>query len=242
MPRGQPDYGMYAVKDVTASISDMGEVAARLGSIVTYDKRGDVVDFDNFEGAVLKWLATGAGAGRYGRLSSESVKSGSQAVELYTPDIVDSSFTLQKLIPILASRKLGVEISFSKLDLDLDLHLVNVYTDGAIEYQAYGIIDPTNLTLSIYTTDWALEKVADIKPLYSEVFLFHTIKLVADFETGFYKRIMLDKNEWDIESIPMPSDPVAPSIYLLSTFAIKNRATDGGKCWFDDFIFTQAEP
>ncbi|GAH95398.1 unnamed protein product, partial [marine sediment metagenome] len=40
--RGQPDYAALAPKEIAASISDMGEVAARLGSIVTYDKRGDV--------------------------------------------------------------------------------------------------------------------------------------------------------------------------------------------------------
>ena len=55
MPRGQADFGQYAVKEVSASISDMGEVAARLGSIDIYDKRGDVVFFDNFEGAFLRW-------------------------------------------------------------------------------------------------------------------------------------------------------------------------------------------
>ncbi|GAH55625.1 unnamed protein product, partial [marine sediment metagenome] len=31
MPKGQPDFGMYAVKETVSSLADMGELAVRLG-------------------------------------------------------------------------------------------------------------------------------------------------------------------------------------------------------------------
>ncbi|GAI49683.1 unnamed protein product, partial [marine sediment metagenome] len=63
MSRGQPDYGSSAVKEVAGTLADMGELAARLSSIVEYDRRGDVVYLDDFEEPVLKWSPLAAGAG-----------------------------------------------------------------------------------------------------------------------------------------------------------------------------------
>ncbi|GAH47647.1 unnamed protein product, partial [marine sediment metagenome] len=67
----------------------MGEIAARLGSIVTYDKRGDVVDFDNFEFPVLRWDINVVGSESYARLDSAQCRSGAQCMKMFTDNGVD---------------------------------------------------------------------------------------------------------------------------------------------------------
>ena len=65
MPRGAPDYRQYLLKETP------------LG---TYDRRGDVVDHDDFEETVLKWTLVPVIAGSTAVLDSTSCQSGSQAV------------------------------------------------------------------------------------------------------------------------------------------------------------------
>ncbi|GAI56753.1 unnamed protein product, partial [marine sediment metagenome] len=55
MAHGQPDFGMYQIAKTIYRLADMGELAVRLGSIVTHDRRGDVIWMDNFDSGIAKW-------------------------------------------------------------------------------------------------------------------------------------------------------------------------------------------
>lgn len=242
MPRGAPDFGMYAVKEVTASISDMGEVAARLGSIVTYDKRGDVIDFDNFENPLLKWVVESFIDG-YGRLDSTYAKSGSQSMKLHTGNVGDAKVEMHRYFPIQKSRKLGIELSFSLSSRNCDLWFYYRYWSGTRYYDASFRFDP--LDRKIYVWDGEADewiKVADTWGIQIGGYFFHTIKLVVDFDTALYKRLLFDDGEYDISSQPIYNfgSEVFPilTVYIFS----KNRDAAGGDMWIEDFILTQAEP
>lgn len=242
MPRGQPDFGPLAAKEITASISDMGEVAARLGSIVTYDKRGDVVDFDDFEEPVLKWEVSSSLGGALYTFSSASVKSGSQSILLITPASEDANTVMHKMISVLVSRRLGFEISFSDLAGNGSLILFVSYRDGAREYQAKVKLNITEHKL--YVSDLAGEwvEVADVGILFSATYMFHTIKAVVDFETAKYVRLLFSNREYDISTHAFYSTPyvIAPRIAIY--FYVETAVALSKHVYLDDFIFTQAEP
>lgn len=242
MARGQADFGLYAPKDVGVGISDMGEVAARLGSIVTYDKRGDVVIFDNFEDAILKWEVLVVGAGAYGRLDSTDARSGSQSLKLHTLDEADSEVDVDKGIAILGSKKLGFEVSFSSLGENCDLDLWTVYYDGNFWIQAAFSFDPSTGDLKVMDDTGNFVTVATIADVYSNIFMFHTVKLVADFNLRYYKRLLFDTHEYDISAIKLYRTGAVQAPYLDLGFKLHNRAADGGDVWIDDYVLTQSEP
>lgn len=242
MPRGQPDYGAYAAKEVTASVSDMGEVAARLGSIVTYDKRGDVVTFDDFEEPVLSWSTHEDDGAVY--LSSRDVKSGSQAVELSTDRGIDNYAWIRKSFSVLPSKRLGFEVSFGGQMagwLFIDVY----YYDGAHQYNATVRFDEAG---NIYVWDGDLGDytlVAALGPLHFGLGtnFFHTMKVVVNFETGKYSRLMFSNQEWDISTISVKVDDALITPYLyVDTGRINKDAVAAYVSSVDDFILTQAEP
>jgi len=63
MAHGTPDWGVTASKKTIYSLHDMGELAVRLGSIVSFDRRGDVIFSDSFQNGLGKVYASGVGAG-----------------------------------------------------------------------------------------------------------------------------------------------------------------------------------
>ncbi|MBA7481123.1 hypothetical protein ES707_16593 [subsurface metagenome] len=242
MPRGQPDYGMYAVKEVSASVSDMGEVAARLGSIVTYDKRGDVVFFDDFEEPILRWAADVPDALTYARLDSASAKSGSQALKLHTQNVLNEIASMSRLFNVLVSKRLGHEISFSLLSNDCELRsFVSVLGDPRT-YEGEVMFDNFPPALYIETAPDVYTKIADIGSVERSIFMFQTLKLVVDFNTNKYVRLLFGNVEYDLSAYDLVSIGTALAPQVSTGAYIYNKAAAGGDVWLDDSIFTQAEP
>jgi len=240
--RGQPDFGMYAPKTVGASLADLGDLAVRLGSIVEYDRRGDIVCLDDFEATILKWSADPWVGTEYARLDSTSVKSGSQAVRLHTPDTAFASITISKGVPILGSKRLGFEVSFSRLSTNLDLFLEIYYYTGTRRLFAAVQLDNSTRKLYVYNAGGAYEEVADTGLLFDRSFLFFTFKLVVDFDTLKYVRLLFNINEYDISSISLYTRSSIGAPYVITHITLSNKDADGGDVWLDNFILTQAEP
>lgn len=242
MPRGQPDYGMYAVTETIASLSDVGELAARLGSIVTYDRRGNVVDFDNFEEPVLRWGTTLVGTGSYARLNSDYPKSGSQCLILHTPDEASGEAAIYKALAIQGSKKLGMQISFCDLDEDCDLILEILFNQDNTRHYCRIKIDTTALKIYLWDSSGGYVEVGDFPELYKLAGAYHTLKIVAGFNTDYYMRFLLDQEQYDISSYAMATGHSVISDCISLAVRNMNRAALGGGVYIDDYVFTQAEP
>lgn len=242
MPRGQPDFGMYAVKEVAASISDMGEVAARLGSIVIYDKRGDVVDFDNFEEPLLRWRSNNGVGGAVVIHDSASARSSSQSVKLVTPAGAGSSAYIVKKVSILGTKRLGVEISFANVDTFLEFHISGYFYSGTTLSVAELLLDFNSRKLYIFDETGAQKEVATFTKFFQGLFIYYTIKLVADYGTGEYVRLLLGNLEYDISATKLETvdSDIAP--FFETTIGVWNRTAAGATMYIDDHIITQAEP
>ena len=59
MGHGYPDYGTQGPVSTVHSIQDLGELAVRLGSIVTFDRRGNVLWLDGFDSGIGAWSKGG---------------------------------------------------------------------------------------------------------------------------------------------------------------------------------------
>lgn len=242
MARGQADFGAYAVKKVSASISDMGEVAARLGSIVTYDKRGDVVNFDNFEAPFLKSIVLTAPVGDYARLDSASVKSGCQSLKLHLEDGASRGVEYVMACPILASKQIGLEFSFSNKADDVYLMFEINYKAETERFWALGYLHYDGDKLQILDENLAEVDVADLPDLYEKTNFFHTMKLVVDFATAKYVRLLFDQNEYDISAISINEPAVGTPYGIFLYISSNTKVATGGDVWIEDVVITQAEP
>ena len=240
--RGQADYGAMAAKDSSASVSDMGEIASRLGSIVTFDKRGSVIGFDCFEVSILKWAKGLAPLGETALLNSENVKSGSQAVKMVTAANANSSVGISKTIPALASKSIGLEVSFSWLVTGCYLNLnISYYSGTKLYYVAVWVNKSTEL-IEIYDSTGAWKSIGSGVIAEYTYFYFNTIKLVADFATGYYKRLLYNNAEYDISTEAIYSVVSSSTSLIGIGINLINFTADAGGVWVDDIIWTQGEP
>jgi len=246
---GLPDYaqakpvGSMAVGPVYTS-ADVAELAARLGSIDTFDRRGNVIWMDNFDGGIEKWgyftnfprpkwLHIGhTGDGFCMEVSRDAGVGNMQEVDHTLP------------YPVLS--KIGLEVSCNfiwgiwTVELFIDCYTGTKWYGGRVRY------DFISKILSIAVDPWdARQELPSLGELIAlgGISIFHNIKLVCDFATGKYERLVIDGVKYDLTSYYLWEEDSDVVPHLAVEYYIDN-ASAIGQCqsYLDSVIVTQNEP
>ncbi len=242
MAHGQPDFGMYAIAETIYKLTDMGELAARLGSIVTHDRRGDVVWLDDFEDNINKWIVGGTGTGWAGALSTDYAKHGAKSAKLTTGDAVNNTALLSRYFAVSALRKLGIECSFI-LNYDLSFGQILIQnTEAALSHQGQIRIYPSGGELKYLDGDGNWQSIATGLLPVASLNIFHVMKLVVDFELNKYVRLIFNNHEYDLAGIDL--FPLNVALYPIAEVELRgvNGVAANTSFYVDDAIITQNEP
>lgn len=242
MPHGRPDYNATAGYKTTYRWSDLDELAARLGSPVTYDRRGDVLFIESFEkgDGMITWAT--AGAGSTAGLSLQRARTGQFSACLYTPAVVNPYARLTRRGTYPVASALGVEISFTH-DFDFDnLELEVQVLDGA--YLNDPFIRYSQTLQALQYRDAALNWVTIAGPLMLNAndMMFHTLKLVLDLTTNTYVRVLLNNLSYSLAGIPYRRLAAAVAAEARIIFTAYGAGANWARSYVDDIIFTQNEP
>jgi len=240
MPRGQPDYGMTQPSAYIASLSDMAELAARLGSIVLFDRRGRVIYLDDCEGTVLKGYPTVLGDGG---IAFDTVypHSGSQCIKFTSGTGRLNHAMIEKRFPPLLSKRVGLEFCFSQPDTDTVLYLVITYHDGTNSHSGKIRLEFNAQTLDYQTGPLVYTKIADLDAFHGGTFLYYPVKVVIDIEASTFVRVLLAGTQHAIPTLPLytAASPAAP--HFSFGIDLEQRAGTGGVIYSDDIIITEDE-
>jgi len=241
MPRGQPDYGAYAAENYLAGMSDLGELAVRLGSIDIFDRRGKVIDLDDFEAPILGWRVFMVGGGTV-QLNSDDPKSGAQGVRLHVGAPIGSLAPIHRGYIPFSSKRLGITISFSQPHNDTYFHASITYWDGTWRYTFSVRIDFLGRELHYYAPGPAYIKFADVDEFLKQQSIFYPIKLVVDLESGKYVRFIMGVHEYDMANYLPYSVAGGGASFFRVRFQLENRVAVARYIYLDDFILTMDEP
>ena len=242
MAHGTPDYNVTNAGETVYRMSDLGELAVRLGSPVSHDRRGDVVWWDDVECGIAKWGSTLVGTGAAFTADDTQPKNGSTAAKLVAGSTGGASAAMTKSLAYPALNKFGVEFSFASSSLPLQLTLVDGLYTGAVLLDARLRWNRSANTIEYYTAAgaWVSLGVADL-PI-SITALYHVMKLVIDPVARTYVRAIIDARTFDLSGIPLR---VAADATLQQLgFSITNYGNAGSNdaVYIDDVIVTQNEP
>ena len=242
MAHGHPDYGIGAPVGTIYPVLDIGELATRLGSPDTFDRRGNVIWLDNFEDTLKKWDSDSNDAAGSVEHTAEAARSGAFSVKLTTPPTVDYATWLYCYRPLPVPSKIGFEVSYAMYLQIQYIYLRMSFMTATARYRYYLRYDRYNTTMSYYNSSGGY---TDLAGSPSHQMLYHawnTIKLVADHENNKYVRALLNNFSWDLSDIAphYTSGSYTPSLYL--EIRITNREAGQHYLYLDDVILTQNEP
>lgn len=242
MSHGTPDWGSGQPVNTIYQLSDLSELAARLGSIVTFDRRGDVVWLDNFEDNIDKWTISVGGVGAAAILSGDEARNGAKSAKLTTGNLIGNMTVIYRYFGLAAiDTRLGFEYSFICND-DVKIYtFTEVYREGVL-YTTSLLYDHSIPALQVQKTDGFYEDLMPGLDLRSGD-AWHTIKLVSDFSrTGEYIRVILDNNEPFVFGRPARVTATGNADHVRVALAGRTLTAANNDMYVDDVIVTQNEP
>lgn len=242
MQRGAPDDYQLRTWAATYPIGDLGELAARLGSIVIFDRRGGVIYLDDFNDGLLHWTKGVAGAGSSVAPSSAYARHAGCSIALTVGAVVNSSAQLLGVFPYKDTGTFGWEIAFT-----VNTDVLRIITEMRIYDGTYFIRPGIRYTHSTRALDYRDAAAAWVNfatgPVLREAdYCFHIAKLVADIDTPAYVRFLLDGVEYDLSSYTPPKTPDATGQQINPMITLYGDATHGETIYVDDAILTIDEP
>jgi len=230
-------------EDVFGNPHYMGaaELAVRQGSIVNFDRLGNVVWLDDFESTGKKWVNQTTMQGS-AKLSNNYAKNGNNSMRVKVDSGDGSKAGVKKYIPTPVSSKLGYEISFSMEEgVERIVFFMDLYT-GSVQYYARVSYHRNTGKLQYYdfSTPWV--DFSDVIKITRKHHLFSTIKFVMDITTKNYVRCRLNENTIDMSAINIYNNASAGWPKIDMGFWVETANGTSPVVYFDDFILTQNEP
>jgi len=243
MPHGLPDYGLISARKTVYPMVDLGEAVARLGSIDTFDRRGDVIWLDDFEADDDKWEVYKYGDGALGEVSSLRARSGQFSMKLRTGKDGAQGINAMRRFPYPVLSKTGVEFHFTVDPNTAYIYLLFELYDGTYR-TVYGIRYDKGANLLAYCSGPDVyTPFATGVNLYHNVYLFVAFKLVVDLEGGKYVRLIVNNTTYDMSAYsPDKRGDTTTIPHLALAMEHFTGAEANVDIWADDVIITQNEP
>jgi len=242
MAHGQPDFGAYAAKATVGSMADNAELAARLGSIVTFDRKGDVIFLDGFESGLTAWLRSGTGTGWSITQDAAHVRNGGFSAKLVCGSDGIREARFHKLLPYPILSNLGFEASFT---MHADVEYIDFYLaiyDGTDLIEGRIRFDQDNSRLRYFSDTGFYVTIEDGLTLYEHNDMFNTIKFIVDFDNDEYIRVMLNERTWDLAGIRVETTGAVFAPHVACNIYARGLVATNTTVWVDDVIITQNEP
>jgi len=241
MPHGKPIWQKAQAKHAVHEWSDLDELAARLGSPMSFDRRGDVIFIDTFKDGLSRWDTFEGGDGAAVDLSAATARSGQFSARIVAGSTSPYYSYMTKFLGYPTLSKMGLEISFAVPGTLTNFMLRFRVFDGTkrLWFAIQWVRASDELQIMDDTPDWT--KVLDTEDLYEEAQCFHTLKLVVDPVNKVYVRGLLDSQEVDLSpySVNEDTDPTYPSVELFIYAEGPGGVT--ATLYVDDIIVTQSE-
>ena len=239
---GLPDWGRIKKGVGVSPLADLGELAARLGSINTFDRRGDTVWMDDFEDGIIKWDWAGGGTGATVASNTTRARNGAKSAVLTTGNAINNWAMIRHWMPPPVVGKLGYELSFTKHDSMRGLEVYAYRYDGTNVIDMSVHVDVVNSRLQVMGAGATWVTVQEDVALKASTYLFHTLKVVVDWENGTYARLLLDGLELDLSAYALQSTEDDSAPHMRFQVFVYTTVASNISIYLDDVIITQNEP
>ena len=218
MPHGRPDwYNIAPMVQVHAS-DDLAELSARQDHINVYDRRGNVVHVETFAQGTGGFFLSGGGAAT-AALSVAYSRTDGLALLCQTFGSTYDTMRISFSQGIVAALSRGLEVSWSATAQHGTINMSLYHHDGVHWWKGEIRYSFETHTLYYYDASDALVVIDATLTLLGGANIWHFCKLVIDYETHQYLRVLVDSHAYSLAGIGIFSeeDTEPPSDYWQVT-------------------------
>ncbi len=243
MTHGTQDWAGLTPKAVTFAMADMGELAVRLGSPVTFDRRGDVFWFTDFRSGLtgIEFTANGSGYDLYPL--AHPVKSFGLSLGLQPGVAAGNYIKVRRFLAVPSLSAIGNEFSFVASIIMSTSACYVTYYNGTNRYVFGALYNHGDGGIYLWDNlaGWVL--IDTPGKLYTYQNPWSTLKVVCDLDELKYVRVLYNNKKYDCKAYsPVVASDTTEAVLLLEI--VTDRAGPGSPNYvaIGDWICTQAEP
>lgn len=241
MSRGAPDYSNVRKEEFSIRLDDLAELAARLGSPVVFDRRGEVWFIETWLNGFTPYTNAYWGTNAIVKLDVDRYVT--DGVSLLLKGGSDSFRIAQVLrdFPYLYADTFGIETSSYINDSVLHFLVQLEVYDGTYVYDTRMLYLPKTSTLQVWNSSGVYETVSSNLTIRTDTTFFSFFKLAIDVNNGIYLRALINGRLFDLSSIGLQavSNATNPSIRL--TLQCLSDTGVNGEIYVDNFLLTRGE-
>ncbi len=247
-PIGGRDYGALDVNDPGAILLDNSEIVSRLkNGMGSFYRSGSWLYADDFEAGIRAWnLVSGTLAVN---TTNGQVYQGAQSARITTPASVNGIAEINKSIGAYPTR-MGIEMMIQfPTTIGWDFIIGWSYSEYHVGSKSafVRLRAPSfpNYTLQYMNSSGVYVDFLTLPDLDTGTLNYHSVKLIADFNTGKYAGIYFDGVYYDMSSFNMYviSDPSSTSNYMLfADIQVMTYTAVAKGANLDNIILTKDEP
>jgi hypothetical protein len=223
-------------------LTDLAELAARLGSPAVYDRRGQVVWMDDGRYGLAPWIVSASQTGASVKVVAEETQTAGFSIQLTSGSNGAHSVTLYRYFNVSERNKIGVALGIAFLnDFELFQLTLDAYYPSS-RYSAVLQVDPINGKLLVMDETGGFVEVADLTNVIAATARYEEFKLVADFEVGRYVRLLHNETEYDLSGVLMYTGTGVTDHRQYLEIYLKGLLGENDKAKLGRVIITAGEP
>lgn len=242
MVHGTPDWGGSAPKATTYKLDDQAELAVRLGSMVSYDRRGEVIWANDFAGGGRSFFCVGAGVGEEIYLTCEGALSGGLCLALKTGNVVGDFQRVYQFGYYTVEGGLGQEVWFAPMDNRSEFILQTILYNDLVSYEYALKYSYVNQRLYIYDDAGAWQAIGSDVGINFPFEAYTPVKMVIDTLKRRYVRVLFGGYHYDVSGYTPLVGVTGVRKSMLSCASIEAVVAGGAVTHVDNWIVTQNEP
>jgi hypothetical protein len=241
MAHGAPDDSDVVKQVDLYRVDDMAELAVRLGSIVTYRRTGQVMFLDTFEAGLACWEDSGGGLGSALTLQSSYARSCGVCPRLDVGMVAGGYELLTGSYPIWGDERVGIQFevsignSIGCIYLSLDYYSPAHHILYRIRY------NQAAQTLDYWNAAGAYTIIATGPQLRASPGFFHHIKVILDYDTHSYVRLLVNGTSYDLSGISAQVLAGFATSYVMLNLGVYSTALGAGYVLIDNIVLTRGE-
>ena len=219
------------------------ELAARLGSPVTFERRGNVYLVDSFEEGLNKCVPTTSGTGAQVYLDTERARTGGYSCKLVAGSDEDRYAGVRWRVALISREGLmGVEWHWCAGGYFRAIEArVRLRTTGLTSRFGVRLFQPGG-EIYVWGPSDTWEETGLRFMFNPAEALFHAAKLVLDLLDGKYKRLQFNSIEYDLSEWEGYRPEFGNLLYVEFEIRLETFEGFNGWMWLDDVILTINEP
>jgi hypothetical protein len=240
--RDFPDFGVSKTAGRDTNITDLSELAVRLGSLSWFDRMGTVLMVDGFERGIANWTANAYPAASFPSIASNYYAKVPYSAKLSTTTDPGSYSGMKRYFPFPYIANFGCEVHVKATTTFDTLYWWVQFFTGSYKYNVQVVLDMDEDELQVVNSLGGYDKIdnLDIKTGINSP--FHVIKVTVDLDNAKYIRLLLDERDYNVSDIGISQSANVSSPYMYMLFYLKCELLTVNTVYIDNVVFTTNEP